>query len=235
MDYKLLRAFESLFSGVVYRHRNSTQGDFVASFLVDDLYLLGRSPKLNSLVDAEDLVLNVANTTVGRKHRRGDGTFGTIVPGEIPVKAPMYIVSTGDVANIHIGAEVKTLAKAMIKQLDRVGSDMENQAAQFRKHGNDPICVGVVAINYAPSYTSFEGQVSWPTDGKRYKHPVQEAVTAESRLLARIEGKFDEIVCLRFSASNTPPYQFSWCDAVETRRQYGAALVRLSALCERRL
>jgi hypothetical protein len=60
----------------------------------------------------------------------------------------------GEVANILLGAEVKILAKAMIKQLDRVGSDMENQAAEFRKHGNAPICVGIVvgpAIRLRPA------------------------------------------------------------------------------------
>lgn len=235
MDYKLLKAFESLFAGRPYLHRNSTQGDHVASFLADDLRALGRSAKLNVAVDTEDLVLNTANKTVGLKHRRGDGTFGTIVPGETPIKVPAYTVSMGEVANIHLGAEVKILAKAMIKQLDRVGSDMENQAAEFRKHGNDPICVGIVAVNYSPTYTSFEGQASWPTDGKKYKHPIQEAAAAESRLLARIAGKFNEVICLRYTATNTPPFAFAWCDEAETKKQYGAALVRLSALCEKRL
>lgn len=235
MNYKLLKAFESLFSGVAYLHRNSTQGDRVASFLVDDLYALNRSPKLKAAVDAQDLVLNVANRTVGLKHRRGDGTFGTIIPDDMPIKTSAYTVSMGSVANIHIGAEVKILAKAMIKQLDRVGSDMENQAAEFRKHGNDPICVGIVAVNYSPTYTSFEGKTSWSTDGRKYKHPVQEAAAAEARLLARIAGKFDETLCLQFAAINTPPFVFDWRNEAETKRQYGAALVRLSALCERRL
>ncbi|WP_374675998.1 hypothetical protein [Ideonella sp.] len=235
MDYKLLKAFESLFVGQPYLHRNSTQGDYVASFIVDDLRALGRSPKLNVAVDTGDLVLNTANKTVGLKHRRGDGTFGTIVPGETPSKISAYIVSIGEVANIHLGAEVKILAKAMIKQLDRVGSDMENQAQEFRKHGSEPICVGIVAVNYAQSYTSFEGERAWPTDGKKHKHPNQEAAAAEGRLLSRISGKFDEIVCLRFIATNVEPFPFAWLDASETKKQYGAALVRISAYFERRL
>ena len=99
MAYKLIKAFESLFVGVPYLHRNSTQGDYVASFLVDDLYALGRSPKLNAAVDTQDLVLNMANKTVGLQHRRGDGTFGIIVPGEPPTKSHAYTVSMGEVAN----------------------------------------------------------------------------------------------------------------------------------------
>ena len=235
MAYKLLKAFESLFVGVPYLHRNSTQGDYVASFLVDDLYALGRSPKLNAAVDTQDLVLNMANKTVGLQHRRGDGTFGIIVPGEPPTKSHAYTVSMGEVANIHLGAEVKILAKAMIKQLDRVGSDMENQAAEFRKHGNSPICVGIVAVNYSTAYTSFEGSRSFPTDGKKYKHPIQEAATAEARLLSRVGSKFDELLCLRFAASNVAPFAFSWLDPTVTMKQYGAALVRLSVLFDKRL
>lgn len=235
MDYKVLKAFESLFSNVPYHHRNSTHGDHVASFLLDDLHGLGRSPKLRAAIDAQDLVLNVANRTVGLSHRRGDGTFGTIVPGEVAIKLAGYVVSLGEVANIHLGAEVKILAKAMIKQLDRVGSDMENQAIEFRKHGNQPICVGIVAVNHAPVYTSFEGERTWPTDGKRYKHPIQEAAIAEQRLLTRVRDRFDEVICLRFVATNVVPFHFGWLAKTDTVKQYGAALVRLSALCEKRL
>ncbi len=235
MNYKLLGAFEALFKGVPYHHRKSTQGDRVASFLVDDLYALGRSPKLNSAVDAHDFFLSIKNKTFGRKHRRGDGTFGTPVPGETPLVLPEYKVGLGLVANIHIGAEVKTLAKAMIKQLDRVGTDLENQAAEFRKHGNDPICVGIVAINQAPKYTSYEGDRPWPTDGRKYAHPVQEAADAEDRLVARVQDKFDELIVLRFVAVNIAPFDFHWKDPTETVREYGSALVRLSNLCQKRL
>lgn len=234
MEYKLLQSFEGLFRGKVYKHRDSTQGDQVASFLVDDLHRLARSPKLTAAVDGEDLVLNTANKTVGRQHRRGDGSFGTIVPGAPSLSVAAYTVHLGEVANIQIGAEVKILAKAMIKQLDRVGSDMENQVAEFKRHGNQPICVGIVGINYASRYTSFEGETAWPTDGKKYKHPIQEAAAAESRLLARVSDKFDEVLCLKFSATNTPPFDFEWIDRKTTERHYGAALVRLSALYERR-
>ncbi len=122
----------------------------------------------------------------------------------------------------------------MIKQLDRVGSDMETQVAEFKRHGNQPICVGIVGINYASQYTSFEGEMAWPTDGRKYKHPIQEAAAAESRLLARVSDKFDELLCLRFLATNTPPFDFDWVDRAQTEKHYGAALVRLSALYERR-
>jgi hypothetical protein len=146
----------------------------------------------------------------------------------------MYTVSLGKVANIVLGAEVKIMAKAMIKQMERVGTDLENQAKEFKRHGNDPICVGILAINYASHYTSFEGQATWPTDGKKYKHPIQEASTAEATLSARVADKYDELICLRYAATNAPPLDFRWVDEADTNLLYGAALVRLSALYDRR-
>jgi hypothetical protein len=234
VTYKLLGAFEGLFSGVKYIHRNSTQGDLVASFLVDDLYQVRRSLKLVQAVDSGHLVLNTRNKTVGLSHRRGDGTFGSAIPGVPGVTVSTYSVKLGEVAEIRIGAEVKVMAKAMIKQLDRVGTDMLNQADQFRRHGNNPICVGIVAINYADAYRSFEGDREWPTDGRRYKHPIQEAAEAEATLLSRVQGTFDELLCLRYKATNLDSFPFAWCDEAATIKEYGASLVRISSMYDRR-
>ena len=77
--------------------------------------------------------------------------------------------------NIQIGAETKILAKAMIKQIDRVIGDLVRQVEEFKKTGGQPICVGLVGVNYAPCYTSYEGEPEWPTDGRKHKHPIQEA------------------------------------------------------------
>jgi hypothetical protein len=33
---------------------------------------------------------------------------------------------------------------------------------------SNPICVGLVGINYAESYTSYEGERPWPTDDERF-------------------------------------------------------------------
>lgn len=46
MAYRLLEAFESVFSHRPYYHRNQTIGNFVASHLYEDLVDLGRSAKL---------------------------------------------------------------------------------------------------------------------------------------------------------------------------------------------
>lgn len=234
-NYKLLKSFQSLFDGVEYRHRDSTRGDFVASFLVDDLYTLGRSPKLRHNVDNNLSVINSANKTVGKQHRRGDGLFGAAVPGIDASTVSPYVVSFGSVATVEVGTETKILAKAMIKQLDRVGTDMINQVAEFRKHGNNPICVGVVGVNYAPQYRSLEGSREWLTTGSNgHKHPIQEAKLAEQRLVDRVSTHFDELIVLRFSATNHSPFAFTWMDGDLTAREYGAALVRLSRLYEQR-
>jgi hypothetical protein len=55
-------------------------------------------------------------------------------------------VPRGEIANIEIGVETKILAKAMIKQIDRVLSDLENQARVFRSRGSNAIAAAVVGI-----------------------------------------------------------------------------------------
>ena len=56
--------------------------------------------------------------------RRGDATFGEIIPGETPVVEPAIRLTRGPIATVEIGVEVKILAKAMIKQIDRVINDL---------------------------------------------------------------------------------------------------------------
>ena len=236
MAYKLLDQFRALFDGKQYNHRDSTQGDSVAGFLFEDLFALGKSPKFRAAAETQSHVSNRQNRRVGKKHRRGDGTFGEAVPGAELVRPDGLAVAVGEVATIEIGAEVKIMAKAMLKQLDRVGTDLENQAAEFRKYGGNPICVGIVAVNYANSYTSYEGTRSYPTTGTGgMMHPAQEADQAESRLVRRVASKFDEFLILRFSASNIPPFtDFRWKDIKATESEYGAVLVRISREYEKR-
>lgn len=88
MAYKLLERFRGLFEGQKYLHRRSNIGDQVASFLYDDLLVLGRSPKFVASVCGAHSVINVANVTVGKSARRGDGTFGERVPNVVPVAVP---------------------------------------------------------------------------------------------------------------------------------------------------
>lgn len=48
---------------------------------------------------------------------------------------PGYIVARGPIATVEIGVEVKILAKAMIKQVNRVINDLRDQVSQFRRRG----------------------------------------------------------------------------------------------------
>lgn len=234
MSYRLLTEFQNLFDGRRYLHRNSSLGDFVAVHLYEDLFMLGRSEKLNSRVVARDRVLNTANTRQGIKARRGDGTLGEIVPGEIATTDPGYAVARGKVATIEIGTEVKILAKAMIKQIDRVINDLQRQVAHFKSRSGTPICVGVVGINHADYCTSYEGDRAFRTDGKSNRHPIQEAAEAERRLLNNAAPDYDEFIILHYSATNEEPYQFSWVNYTATSQNYGASLVRICREYDRR-
>ncbi len=227
MPYRLLDRFRSLFDGTRYIHRNSSLGDSVAWCLPEDLYDLRRSPKLNAGVDAHTRVLNVQNRLRGIKARRGDGTFGELIPHASVVVVPGFTVARGPVATMEIGSEVKILAKAMIKQIDRVMNDLQNQKREFLTAGGTPITVGIVGINHAQRYVSYEGEVEWPTGVKGRKHPAQEAAEAERRLRERAAQDFDEFLVLRFRATNEPPYLFEWVDAQQTQMDYGAVLTRI--------
>lgn len=230
-EYRLLSEFRRLFEGKIYKHRASNQGDLVAMHLYEDLVAVQRSSKLiDGAVFRKDRVVNAQNRRRGIEARRGDGTFGEIIPGETALVDPGYQVGRGPIATVEIGVEVKILAKAMIKQIDRVINDLRNQVVQFRRGGGHPICVAVVGVNQAESTVGYEGDRLFPTTGKAgYLHPVQEAAEAEHRLRTLAAPDFDELLILRFKATNAAPYPFEWVNYGETRLDYGAALARISA------
>lgn len=227
MPYRLLDRFRSLFEGVRYRHRDSSLGDSVAWCLPEDLYALKRSEKFNAAVDTKQHVLNVQNKLRGINARRGDGTFGELIPHAVAIDLPGLTVARGPVATVEIGTEVKILANSMIKQIDRVVNDLQNQVREFKIAGGNPITVGVVGINQADHYVSYEGDVEWHTGLKGKKHPIQEAPEAERRLLAKAAPVFDEFVILRYRAWNSPPYPFNWVNESQTELDYGAVLTRI--------
>ncbi len=197
--------------------------------LYEDLVTIGRSAKLALAVQEKSRVLNVQNRRRGIEARRGDGTFGEVIPGEAPVADDGYAVARGPIATVEIGVEVKVLAKAMIKQIDRVISDLRNQVGQFRRGGGNPICVGIVAINHADHYVSYEGDRAFPTTGRDgFVHPCQEATEAKRRLLGQAAPEFNEFLIIEFRATNEPPYPFEWVNYDATRLDYGAALTRIS-------
>lgn len=234
MTYQLLDSFKGLFDGQAYLHRKSNLGDSVAMRMYEDLHALDRSKKFVHRVDTGISVLNTQNRRQGIKARRGDGTFGEIVPNVAPIEDKGYVVCRGPIATIEVGVEVKILMKAMIKQIDRVINDLRGQASQFRSRGGNPICVGIVGINRAPVTTSYEGDRAFQTDGKKYKHPDTEAAEAEARLLQLAAPAFDEFVVLRFQASNESPFKFQWVNEQATALDYGATLARISQAYESR-
>ncbi len=216
-------------------HRASTQGDFVAMHLYEDLVQIDRSPKLVREIEGRRRVLNVQNKRHGVRARRGDGTFGEIIPGETPIIDEGFRVARGIVATVEIGVEVKILAKAMIKQIDRVISDLKNQVAEFGKGGGNPICLGIVGVNHTEKYVGYEGNRSYPTTGKGgFLHPSQEAGEAERRLRELAAPSFDEFLILRYKATNEPPYPFEWVNYEETIRDYAAVLTRVSSKYQQR-
>jgi hypothetical protein len=234
-DFRLLAEFRRLFEGRPYLHRVSNQGDFVALHLYEDLLAISRSASLVSGIKDRLKVVNVHNRAHGIKARRGDGTFGEIVSGELPVVETGFAVARGTIATVEIGVEVKILAKAMIKQIDRVINDLSNQVVQFRKGGATPISVGIVGINRAKSYVSFERDRSYPTTGKSgAPHPFQEAEEAEKRLRELAAPSFEEFLILRYSATNEAPYPFEWVDFEKTKLDYAAALTRISSKYQQR-
>jgi hypothetical protein len=203
--------------------------------LYEDLFAINRSSKLATGIKNLLLVLNVQNRRHGVQARRGDGTFGEIVPGEAPIVDTGFVVARGTIATIEIGVEVKILAKAMIKQIDRVVTDLCNQVVQFRKHGDNPICIGIVGINQADRYVSWEADRSFPTTGRDgYLHPIQEAVEAHRRLRELAAPAFDEFLTLPYRANNEPPYPFEWVDLAETTKDYASILTRISGRYQRR-
>lgn len=233
-DYSLPTEFRKLFEGRPYLHRNSSQGDKAVRHLYEDLRKLNKSAILSRRIDEKSRVVNTTNKRVGIKSRRGDGAFGELVPVAVAVTDAGFLVSRGPLSSIEIGAETKILAKAMIKQIDRVISDLKRQVEEFEKNGN-PICIAVVGVNHAVGYTSFEGTRSFPTDGtSRFRHPSQEAAEAIKRLEELARPTFNEFLILRFVATNVDPFPFSWIDEQETLLQYSALLTRVSRLYDQR-
>jgi hypothetical protein len=226
--FALLRQFEATFRGRRYIHRNSQLGNRIADYLYEDLYELGLSRRFNDRVDARTHVLNPKGISPGIRARRGDGSFGDLVPGSKAIVVPGFRVPRGSTADVEIGAEVKILAKAMIKQIDRVVGDLRRQTEQFRERSKSALTFGIVGINFADHYVSYEGDRSYPTDGTSGNlHPIQEATRAERELVHASEV-YTEFLQLGFRATNEPPFEFEWHNLQKTQDEYASRLLRLA-------
>ena len=223
----MLQQFREEFRGKVYRHRSSNVGDRLSAKVFEDLYDLNYSPRYNSHVDSERCVLNTRNRITGRPIRRGDGTFGERVTSVPATHAPGWTVSMGPVATIHIGVEVKILATAMIKQIDRVAGDLAKQADDFRSVTSNALTLGIVGVNRASCYTSYEGSRTYDKPENGDKAPIDEASAAIGFLKEHAEPSFDEFLIVNFEATNREPYPFAWTNVAATEASYAAVLQRL--------
>jgi len=232
-EFRLLSRFERTFRNGPYRHRNSQLGNRIADCLFDDLFELSTSSRLRRDVSDGVVALNPRGLSPGLKARRGDGSFGPIVPGRTARLAPDHPVPRGPTAEVDIGAEVKILAKSMIKQIDRVISDLCGQAGHFKKKSPDALTVGIVGLNLAHEYVSLEGRRRYVT-GKDGPHPVEEAPEAERRLIASAEPCYREFLILPFRATNRRPFDFEWVGRQRIEDEYGSLLARLLRAYDRR-
>jgi len=236
MQLRLLDAFKLLFEGNVYNHRISTNGDRVAYELYEDLLALGRSNLLSRRIEDKTHVLNTTNKVLGKASRRGDGTFGELVPTEKHQEIKGYRVARGPTATLEIGAEAKIICVAQSRQIDRVCSDLEKQIRAFQSLSPNAISVAIIGVNRADHYRSIEGAKGPPdswrvtiTNGKGSRlHPVQEADRTIEILRSRVSSLFNEFLIFEFLATNDDPLAFSWVDESKARREYASALTRIA-------
>lgn len=132
-------------------------------------------------------------------------------------------------ATVEIGVEVKIVAKAMIKQINRVTRDLRDQVREFKKSGGKPFCIALAGVNWAERYRSFEGDKHYDTKGTaKDPHPVTSANEAGLRLVREAAPDFDEFLLLLYRATNLAPFPFEWVGEERTDREYAALLTRVA-------
>jgi hypothetical protein len=190
--YKLLIAFENIFSGRVYRHRSSTIGDSIAAYVYEDLVDLGQSSTLLQRLKTNQVAVNTGNQIKGQRGRRGDGTFGRVVPGQELIGEPRFRVPKGHVANLEIGTEVKIGATKLIAQVDRVINDLTKQAQIFMNHNPNALRLAVVGVNSAHTYTGHEKDRQYVA-----KTPPAREASEFAKRIERLAGpQYDELLLL---------------------------------------
>ena len=234
MQSVLLRQFEETFRGHAYRHRVSTVGDALASTFYEDLleYCVetGDGGAYAERVQSGAVVLNTLNRVTGRRGRRADGTLGARVPSEIAEWMPERRVARAPVATLQIGIEFKILATKLTAQMDRVATDLRNQAEELTQINPEAITMAFVGVNHAHAYEGYEGTRTF----RAKRAPAAEAEAACQFIYGRVRASYDELLVLRFSATNIEPFPFDWVDAAVTRREYSAAVLRAGELYRRR-
>jgi hypothetical protein len=180
---------------------------------------------------AQDEIVTLAGEIYGRRRvRRNDSFSGRPPAAEVDiVRLQGFQVSEGVIAEPHIGCEVKIIAKAQQKQIDRVINDLRGFATRMKALHTRCINVAIAGVNHESEYVSYEGERS-------YRHPLRanEPKLTEARL-RELEGDFDEILILPFRATNeAPDFPFRWVNEAKTRRDYGAVITRIGSLYDER-
>lgn len=227
--FRLLEAFRRSFAGNVYRHRDPTIGNRIARELFEDLYNHKVSVRFSGEIDGKIGAVNRGGTVHGRLIRRNDSFFG-LVPAGVEVSSPTTgsSVPEGLVAEPRIGCEVKILAKAQLKQIDRVVSDLHNFVGRMKRINERCINIAAVGINHEQEYVGYEGRRRF-----RGRLTAQEPTKVAAKL-EELRNEYDELLVLSFRASNQSPYPFSWVNDVRVDLDYGAVLRRVGVLYQER-
>lgn len=229
--FRLLDQFAATFRRGPYLHRSATLGNRIARELFEDLVAHDVSDVLSDRVRSRREVVTVNGEIYGRKKvRRNDSFSGRPPAGELDIRSvPGLLFSEGVIAEPHIGCEVKIVAKAQQKQIDRVINDLRSFGGRMRSLHVRCINVAVVGVNHESEYVSYEGE-------RQYRDRLRPNEAAQTEQRAQeIQDRFDEVLILPFRATNEAPgFPFGWVDEGRTRRDYGAILTRIGSLYDER-
>lgn len=243
-QYRVLKAFESLFGGRIYNPRSSTQNNAICEAFFEDLYALGRSKQYRERCDKGTHAVNARSEIHGINVRHGDGTFGERVPSVEPRRMPGMFVPEGALSTLEIAVEVKVLSVALRKNQGNRLAELSHQLDAFKRaarveHQRPLIAVALVFLNAAERFAAIEGhQASLKggppprvtiADGTARKSPAQEVSQTEA-FFARelpIVG-YNYPLILKYRATNEEPYEFSWAGGDTTVADYSNVLTNVS-------
>ena len=156
LPFKLLARFEDTFRQGPYKHRSANLGNRIARELFEDLFAHSVSMRLTDRMRSQFEVVTVNGEIYGRKRvRRNDSFSGRPPAGELDIRTPTGSeVSEGVIAEPHIGCEVKIIAKAQQKQIDRVINDLRGFGVRMRSLHIRCVNVAVVGVNHESDYVS---------------------------------------------------------------------------------
>ncbi len=196
--FRLLDQFEATFRKGPYKHRSPSLGNLIGRELFEDLVAHEVSRLLVDRVRSRREIVTMNGEIYGRKRvRRNDSFSGRPPAGELDIRSVEgYAVSEGVIAEPHIGCEVKILAKAQQKQIDRVVNDLRGFAVRMRSLHARCINVAIVGVNHESEYVSYEGD-------RQYRDRLRpnEATQTEQRV-GDLQEDFDEVLILPFRATN---------------------------------